>query len=66
MIGARISEYSLDLSIYFLRRSEDELGAVTPPPLLEFVWISLNYFDTWYHLCDITLGTVRIRSTQDQ
>jgi hypothetical protein len=40
---------------------------VTPPsPLLEIVWISLNDFNTSYYLCDITLGTVRIRSAQDQ
>jgi hypothetical protein len=44
------------------------LVLVTPPPLLEIVWISLNDFDAWYYLCDITLetGRMRIHTTQDQ
>jgi hypothetical protein len=42
------------------------LVLVIHPQLLEIVWISLNHFDTWYYLCDIILGTARIRDTQDK
>jgi hypothetical protein len=37
---------------------------VIPSPLLEIIWISLNDFDTRQYLCDITSGTVRVRSTK--
>jgi hypothetical protein len=42
------------------------LVLVTPLPLLEIVWISLNDFDTCYYLGDITLDFVRIRITENQ
>jgi hypothetical protein len=43
-----------------------EVALVTPPSVLEIVWPSLNVNDMWEYLRDITLGTVRLRNTQDQ
>jgi hypothetical protein len=42
------------------------VALVTPPSVLEIVWISLNVNDMWEYLRDVTLGTVRLRNTQDQ
>jgi hypothetical protein len=39
---------------------------VTPPSVLEIVWISLNADDMWEYLRDVTLGTVRLCNMQDQ
>jgi hypothetical protein len=57
------------LSTFFnfcLRRSDVGVALVTPPSVLEAVWISLNVNDMCEYLRDVTLGTVRLRNTQDQ
>jgi hypothetical protein len=51
---------------FFLRRSGVGAALVSPPSVLEIVWILLNINDMWEYLRDITLGTVRLRNTQDQ
>jgi hypothetical protein len=49
-----------------MRRSDVEVALVTPPSVLEIVWISLNVNDIWEYHRDVTLGTVRLHNTQDQ
>jgi hypothetical protein len=42
------------------------VALVTPPSVLGVVWISLNVDDMSEYLCDVTVGTVLLRDTQDQ
>jgi hypothetical protein len=50
----------------FLRRSDVGVALVTPPSMLEIVWISLTVNDMWEYLRDVTLGTVQFCNMQDQ
>jgi hypothetical protein len=53
-------------SFFFLRHSDVGVALVAPPSVFEIVWISLNVNDIYEYLGDVTLGTARLRSTQDQ
>jgi hypothetical protein len=59
-------EFSAPSFNFFLRRSDVGVALVTPPSVLENVWISSIGNDMWEYLRDVTLGTVRLRNTQDQ
>jgi hypothetical protein len=51
---------------FFLRRSDVGVVLVTALSVLEIVRILLDVSDMWEYLRDVTLGTVRLRNTQDQ